>query len=1128
MAELINNSGVRTVVLNACNSGNQPLDPNVQSLAYKFLSKGISEVVAMSYAVMKNTAADFMTAFYKVLLEENSTTAQAVYQGRNYLRMHTTKEGRFTLPVEVHDDFLPVLYQLGINQRSFLGQPNKIPNIPGATNPDYQESCDARASLDNAFLGRENDLLALETAMSEYSVVRVIGDHGVGKTYFANQLSRWWQETGFVDHFFAIEFAELSESTIETILQHLDQTMRLPGTSADQSRVLVCIDNFDARKQDDISNEKRKIFHDSVCRLKIKHPCCMWLLFCCNPGNSLAIDEFSVVEYSLDGLGMDEAYTLLNNHDANEEFEEFLDLHDGNPLTLHLLGSLLPIRDMSSSTVLQQLKFGLPPIATAALETAFQKNDELRNRDSTKPLQSYFNGISNTLNEFQKLMKALKGHSQLAFQIALSLAVFQRTMPVELQSWVAWLSHFGNWPTSGSDSDASPSSNKATKTAASKEEESPQEHFEASTETQQCVTWVLDKLLDFGFVNLPSSDSIELAPKYLEIHPLLSYLLRYEIVMHQDARLKIEQLPLILWQMYELQIASLLKATAGKEGLSGVPEEVKDFLEAEHTNIYNAVEACLQQPEFGFQEMKVLGILLSEGVVGFYHAQATAQARLLDHVLIRFEALYQEQNYRSTLTRLETRRALAMIMTLAWFRGNTLLAVRYYTTALDNAERGLHVLKDLAVMLPRQADLNALRFAFQCQAASVPSISKSKQALQQLLDEERPAGLDKIGTFVFDSSKLLIRTRYLQLEGEAVGTNPVQQQAAFYAHVLQIPGVQHLVPDLDILLSKLKNEELNEKQWLTEIRPALAAAFVKAGYRIPYSAAAVYIWKSILLRTNMGPDRESLQRAVEVAQRTGDLESEITGLDGLFLLARGEDIEAAIKIHERLVELEQVMAPVGLTWQRAEASERNSSIGIQMIPSKDIDPDARDLYRRAQPYFQRAIQVPRNHKQEQMQILYLAHMGLRFCANFTHDRTEYVLNTLEAMKLDHLMSHPRESQNWGQGQGMKWIFKQYETSEKISILPEFITQVADVIKRDPAEVTHILSQCMTHATILRREESKQALEETQNILFSTATVDTANLKYWQRAEQYGWTLDTSKLATKTLYEQLLGCWVPFL
>jgi len=181
VARVLSEYGVKAVVLNACNSGNQPVDPILRSAAHILVSQGVFEVVAMSYSVMKSTAVDFMTAFYEKLFLEGSTIAGAVQHGRNYLRNHATKEGRFSLLVRVHDDFVPVFYRSEHSPGGLFEHHNNLPGPEIAGPSSRRGSDDKQPSSGVQLLGRENDLLSIESALCENAIVKVVGDHGVGK-----------------------------------------------------------------------------------------------------------------------------------------------------------------------------------------------------------------------------------------------------------------------------------------------------------------------------------------------------------------------------------------------------------------------------------------------------------------------------------------------------------------------------------------------------------------------------------------------------------------------------------------------------------------------------------------------------------------------------------------------------------------------------------------------------------------------------------------------------------------------------------------------------------------------------------------------------------------------------------
>lgn len=1133
VARVLGEYGVETVVLNACNSGNQPVDPIVRSAAHILVSQGIFEVVAMSHSVMKSTAVDFITAFYKKLLLERSTVADAVQHGRNYLRDHAIKDGRFSLPVPVHDDFVPVFYQCDTAPGGLFEHHNNLPG-PETTDASLRRGLDDKQPSSGVpLLGRENDLLSIETAMCENAILKVVGDHGVGKTCFANRLLRWWRETGFIDHAFAIDCSDLSTSLIDRFIHQVNGDA-VHGARGSQKRVLVCVDNFNFRKADPGSNERLqwKSFRDCVTSLKTHCPRSTWLLLGrFSETASAANDVVPVAEYFLKGLKEDEAAQLLRNgfegfgrklpstREFNEQMEEFTDLQDGNPLAIGLLGSFA-LFFRSFLALMQVLKFGAPLPIYQGLDSMLNRNNGMMSSRSAKSSMVYLDHASNTLHEFKRLIDALEQHSKLALQVAMSLSACQRVIPFDLQDWTTWLFQSGGMLSN------QPEVEEATlgTVEAGTSSESPEHPAEPA---MQCVTWVLEQLVDFGFISLASQIPGSSAPKYYNVHPLLPHLLRFEIVKRSNtARVKLNQLPSILWHLYELRLSSLMEATNGTQDPSGVPVEVREFVEAEHINISNSVEACIHEPEFGYKTMRVLGILLSQSVMELSSTWARAQTRLLGCVLDGLEHLHQLQPYRSALAGEETADALVQIMILVWWRGNTLLAAAEYAAAHENATRGLRMLEELMLSLSDRHNLIALSFSLQCQAAYAASSSgsTSTDALLQLLAEELPAGLEKSVAIILDWSRYMIQTRYLISEGDAAGGPDrvsFQYLAKLYAHAFRGPGFGGAeFPNHQSILSVLEDASLDEERWSTRLRPAIDSAFVEWGRsgRNLFIAASTYLWEANTLKTDKGKHRESLQNAVEVARQTHDWKAEASSLDKLFALAAGEDVRAAIRIHEELVNLEQTLKAAGLDWPRMGADERNCRIGTLLITPEDSGPVGGHLYSEARPYFQRGLQggyeavkgtVKVNMRD--LHVLYRGHMGLSRCGRSAGNHAEYVSNTLGAIRVDVLLSEHGPSIEWGDGAGIRWVLEELHQSVRTSTVLDFINQVAAVVIWDAAEILHFLNQCQIHAKTLLKGNSRAALEETQRLFFGLRQVDATRLKYWRHGQQGEWTLEVPKL-----------------
>jgi hypothetical protein len=254
--------------------------------------------------------------------------------------------------------------------------------------------------------------------------------------------------------------------------------------------------------------------------------------------------------------------------------------------------------------------------------------------------------------------------------------------------------------------------------------------------------------------------------------------------------------------------------------------------------------------------------------------------------------------------------------------------------------------------------------------------------------------------------------------------------------------------------------------------------------------------------------QESLQMALQVAKKTGDLRSQIDALDQLYSMASIEDLAAAIKIHGDLTKLEAEIETQGLewTWKRIGASERAYSIAAQLMPSEDTDPNAAERYGQAKPFLETAIkEAALPGGVYLVEILYKAHMALSRYANISGAHDEYVVQILRAIQAYQLMaenlhSSARVDDIWASGRGMKWVLNEWKRMNDVSTKHAFLVLTAHVIGWEMESVRDFLLQCSSQNERLLREGSEQALEETQVLMF-TYKPDTSRLRYWRSDEQ---------------------------
>lgn len=194
--------GVGLFFLEACQSAQAEENPEA-SVAGRLLQSGVESVVAMSHSVLVETARRFTAAFYPALAE-GARVGAAMLAGQRELARHRQRgwgweprgdePGKMQrTPLELHDWFVPVLYQDGAD-------PVLLPVPPHSDRVRRELEKDRALAIGNlpappphSFVGRSRLLLAAERLMLEagkyYVVLR--GEGGEGKTTLAAELARW-------------------------------------------------------------------------------------------------------------------------------------------------------------------------------------------------------------------------------------------------------------------------------------------------------------------------------------------------------------------------------------------------------------------------------------------------------------------------------------------------------------------------------------------------------------------------------------------------------------------------------------------------------------------------------------------------------------------------------------------------------------------------------------------------------------------------------------------------------------------------------------------------------------------------------------------------------------------------
>lgn len=192
LAEVMRDQRVPLFFLEACQTAVAEKDPTA-SVAGTLLQGGVASVVAMSHAVLVETARRFVTVFYRELLA-GRRIGEAMVAGQRELRSQKLRYRTFLGELHLEDWFVPVLYQEE-------DDPQLIREVPAQR---VQEVLKRRRSLslgelpktpEHGFLGRSRELLKAERLLQSERYVVLRGEGGEGKTTLAAELARWLVET---------------------------------------------------------------------------------------------------------------------------------------------------------------------------------------------------------------------------------------------------------------------------------------------------------------------------------------------------------------------------------------------------------------------------------------------------------------------------------------------------------------------------------------------------------------------------------------------------------------------------------------------------------------------------------------------------------------------------------------------------------------------------------------------------------------------------------------------------------------------------------------------------------------------------------------------------------------------
>src|SRR6266566_1177763 len=201
LAQILQDSGVKLAVLDACQSAMGDADDAFSSVAARLIQGGVDATVAMSASVLVASSTRFFERFYRELVagtpapiaQERARQALHDDPHRHLFRPRRDEEGQ---PVELRDWWLPHYYQ----QRPLALQATR----PARRRKSSQPAGMALARLNSemppepryGFSGRAYELLQLERHLLRHKLIIISGFGGVGKTALVREAADWLTRTG--------------------------------------------------------------------------------------------------------------------------------------------------------------------------------------------------------------------------------------------------------------------------------------------------------------------------------------------------------------------------------------------------------------------------------------------------------------------------------------------------------------------------------------------------------------------------------------------------------------------------------------------------------------------------------------------------------------------------------------------------------------------------------------------------------------------------------------------------------------------------------------------------------------------------------------------------------------------
>jgi tetratricopeptide (TPR) repeat protein len=333
LAQVLQDSGVRLAILDACQSAMGSADDAFSSVAARLIQGGVDAVIAMSASVLVASSTQYTGAFYRELARGISVP---VAQERARQALHDDPRRHLSLrrrdeegtPIELRDWWLPHYYQ----QRPLVFSATK------STRKSKRKQAHITRLNEHipqepryGFNGRSRELLQLERWLGQNKLVVIHGFGGMGKTALAREAADWLTRTGMYQGACFVSF-ESGQGNTTSLLSQLgfflgiyngtytpddpkEALSRLQATLKER-RTLVIADNLESilpGGEAPLDASERTELWDVL--LDLQQSGTGVLLTTRTPafGDGRLSEGTQVMYLRLEGLGRDDAYQLASS-----------------------------------------------------------------------------------------------------------------------------------------------------------------------------------------------------------------------------------------------------------------------------------------------------------------------------------------------------------------------------------------------------------------------------------------------------------------------------------------------------------------------------------------------------------------------------------------------------------------------------------------------------------------------------------------------------------------------------------------------------------------------------------------------------------------------------------------------